>query len=275
MLARTTDHDFRPQAEPADTAALVLLLTPFLIAAVVDVPRVVQLGPLTGGGALTILQCMLAGAGLIVARSYPRSVLLRTVPYALFLGWMILRTVAELPNRNMGGVQNAFTYVLFGANVLVAGTLAFHRPAATLSTLRRGFGILDTVTIALVALSLLLFGLGGPRWIVGPRSVALLAIVPVGWHLAGWSYGRRGEGIRALVWIAAVVLSLSRAAMAVALLSAGLAFLAGGQIRPIRLFSRIPALAFAGVVLLGVVLTFQAEFRERFFGQLNVVDVAG
>jgi O-antigen ligase len=277
MMTRTANGD--PGAprtrESADTAAALLLIAPFIVAAFVDLPRLIRAGSVTALGMLTVAQLMLAGAALVVSRSYPKAVIQRFIPYGFFLAWMILRSAAEVPHVNQGGMQNGMAYLLFGGEFVLAGTLMFHRPAAAIWAIEGGFKVLDIVTMTLVAVSFLLFGMGGNAWLIGPRSVALLAIVPISWHLAGWCHGRTGAGFRALAWTGAIVLSLSRTALAVALIGAALAFLAGGRIRPLRLVSRVPALVVAGLVLLVMLLPFQSQFYDRFFTGGNEVEVAG
>lgn len=269
----------KPSHVPAGGRTLAewpsILLVPFAIGALVDFPRVVHFGSVTALGALALLQFALASVALIIAGRYPRQVIARLLLYALFVVWMIGRSLVDLSNLRQGGFQNALAYLLFGAQFLLAGTLAGHSPVATLSTLRRGFVILDAIALALASLSFLLSVLLGSTWLVGQRAIALLAIVPIGWHLAHWCYGHRGSGTRALAWIFVVVASLSRTATVVALITTAVILMAALWTKPVRLIRQLPALGMAALILIGLVLSFRSAFYDRFFNEYNLVSVAG
>jgi O-antigen ligase len=266
-----------PGAPPAEHAAWLplLLIPPFAMAGLVDFPRQIRAGSITALGFIAAGQVGLAVIGLLAARAYPRLVLWRFAPYGLFVAWMIGRSPLSL---DQAAVQNGLAYLLFGLQAVLAATLAARRPAATAFVLGRGVRMLDALALGLVAVSFVRFGLpceSCDTWLVGPRAVGLLAIVPIGWHVAGWCHGRRGHSIRALTWIVAVLASLSRTATAVAFIIAAIGFLMQMWIAPRRFARRLPAVAVAGAVLLLLVASDRATFYERFFEGYNNVDVAG
>ena len=255
-----------------------VLLIPFLINGLVDLPRMLEFGSVSVMGALTIVQVLLAAVALALAGAFPRTVLVQLGWYGAFLAWMSLRSTIDRPDQN--GWQNAFVYVLFGVYCLLAGTLAAARPATSLSMCRRGIAAVDVMAIGLVALNLLVFGLPPQTgedsiWFIGPRAVALLAIAPICWHLAGWCHGRPHASWRALAWIVTVMATMSRTATAVALGCAALAFLAQAWTAPRRFVRQVPLVMVGVIVMAGVVLAFQAQFQERFLGGYNNVEVAG
>jgi O-antigen ligase len=279
MSARTTwSAESRVRRSDQASWLPLLLLMPLSVSALVDLPRHLQAGSITALGALGAVQVALAVTGLLAARTYSRLVLWRFAPYGLFVAWMFARSAIEPPAQ--AGMQNGIAYLLFAVHVLFAGTLAARRPVATLFVVRRGMLVLDAVALALVATSLLRFGLPcescrNGAWLVGPRSVALLAIVPTSWHLAGWCHGRRYAGLLALAWIVAVLASLSRTATAVAFVTAAIAFLIHAWTLPTRLVRQVPGVAIGAAVLALLVTSYQATFRERFLEGYNNVDVAG
>jgi O-antigen ligase len=254
-------------------AGWLLLLLPLVIGGFVDLPRAIRLGPVTALGLLSGVQLAIAAVGLLAVGRYPRAVVAVAAPYAIFVGWMVLRTLTESPGQ--GGIQTGLTYMLFGAQFLLAGTLAARDPAVAMRVLTAGFAVLDVVGLGLVATSFVSSGLGGGEWLIGPRAVALFANVPICWHLGGWCYGRPRAGLRALAWLLAVLASLSRTATAVGLLLVVFAYLAGGVVKPTRLVTRTPGLVIAAAALLVVVFVYRAEFNERFFEGLNSVEVGG
>jgi O-antigen ligase len=255
-----------------------VLLIPFVASGLVDLPRLMHVGPISVLGAMSVVQVALTAAALAVTDSYSRPVLWRLAPYACFVGWMLGRSTIDWPDQN--GVQNAFAYALFGLHFLLAGTLVAARAGAAVSLIHLGFTALDTIALSLTAINFLVFGLPTGtgedlEWLVGPRAVGLLAIVPLSWHLSGWCHGRRRAGLRALIWILAVSASLSRTATAVALVTAAMAFVAQAWITPGRFVRQVPIVV-AGAAIVGLlVMVYQAQFRERFFEGYNNVEVAG
>jgi len=244
------------------------MLVPLVLAALVDAPSNLRAGTFTALGALGALQLMLALFGLLLVRVYPRTVLSLFWPYGLFLAWMFSRSVvawATSGGPNQGALQNGMAYTLFGVEFLLGAALAAAATTAwTMPVLRRGFIALDVIGLALIAINVQQAGLEGEWWI-GPRSAALLAIVPISWHLAGWSHGSRGEGLRALAWILAVFASLSRTVTAVAIVTFLLALLVQLWLTPGRFARRAPLIAMGMLIVGLLVLGYQSTFYTRFF----------
>ena len=246
----------------------LLLLIPFAASVLVDLPRQLPFGTITASGALSIIQVALTTAGLVLMRAYPRAVLSRFAPYGVFVSWMFLLAAIESPGQ--AGVQNGFAYLLFGVQFLMAGTFAAYWPDTTVSILRRGIFLLDAVTLCLVLVSFLRFGLPGEmgddsQWLIGPRSVALLAIIPICWHLAAWCHHQQRAGLRALAWILVVIVSLSRTATGVAVVAATGAFVAQAWLTPGLLVRRIPAVVVGATICVVLILSDGASFYQRFF----------
>lgn len=256
----------------------VVLLIPFLINGLVDLPRMLEFGSVSVMGGLTILQVLLACAALALAGAFPRRSLIHLAFYGAFLGWMFLRSTIDLPDQN--GWQNAFVYVLFAVYCLLSATMAASAPKVSVSMCRRGIAAIDVMAISLVALNLLIFGLPpqtgeDATWYIGPRAVALLAITPICWHLAAWCHGRPHAALRAIAWIVTVMATMSRTATAVAVGCAGLAFLAQAWTAPARLVRQLPVLALGVLLMAAVVFTYQAQFHERFLEGYNNVEIGG
>ena len=255
-----------------------LLLVPLVIAAFIDLPRLIQLGPLTMQGALAVGQVILGLAGLLLAFRYPRPVLTIFIPYALFLGWMLGRT--SFASFGQAAFQNGTTYVLFGVEFLLAATLAAANPRATSRIIRSGFVVIDVVGLGLVAASLLLAGVptsleGEGAWLVGPRSLGLVGIVAVGWHAAGWFHGRPAAGARMILWAAAVLLSMSRMALLVAVFIIGVTFALQVLRAPRGVLSRMPALVAGSALLVLLVLWQSSTFYSRYFEGYTTVAIGG
>jgi O-antigen ligase len=268
------------KAERTSRLPLLLLLVPLAVAGLVDFPGRFRAGTFTALGILGAVQMAVAAAGLVAARAYPRAVLSGFLVYGLFLGWMICRSLTVWPFQggpDQGGLQNGLAYTLFGLEFLLGATVAAAAPGETMTILRRGFLVLDTVALLLVALSL---PQGLPQgfeveWWVSPRSVALLGIIPISWHLASWCHGRHGEGVRALLWILVVIASLSRTATAVALLTFFLALLVHLWLTPGKFVRRTPVIALGVALVALVVVAYETAFYERYIEGYTRVEVAG
>jgi O-antigen ligase len=257
---------------PARPPGLTLLLVPLVLAALVDLPGDFRAGTISALGVLGALQVVIAAIGLLMIRVYPRVVLSTFWPYGLFLAWMLIRSLVAWPFQggpDQGGLQNGMAYTLFGVEFLLGATMAAAATSAwTMPVLLRGFLLLDIIALGLVAISVRQ-GLPGEgfegEWWVSPRSLALLAIVPISWHLARWAHGYKGEGLRALIWVLAVFASLSRTVTAVATVTFFLALLTQLWLTPGRFVRRTPIIAM-GVLIVGLlVMMFSSTFYERFF----------
>lgn len=256
----------------------LVLLVPFVLSGMVDLPRALHIGPISMLGAFSIIQVGLGALAIAVVAAYARRVVVLFLPYFAFLAWMFGRSIVDVPDQN--GFQNAFVYVLFAVQAILAGTVLHCRRHTGLAVISTGFAVLDVMAIGLSVLNFGLFGLPTETgddlaWLIGPRAVALLAIAPLAWHLSGWSHGRPGAGIRAVVWIVTVMASLSRTATAVALVAATFAFVAQAWTMPRRLVRQMPWLIATAGVASVLIAVYAAQFHERFLEGYNNVEIGG
>lgn len=254
----------------------VAMVLPFLVAAFVDVPRVASLGPVTLMGALAALLMLLTLGAVLVGRTYPRRLLQLLAPWAMFLAWAALRTAVA--GIEVAAMQNAVVYVLFGLTVLLGGMVASRSARRACNVIAYGIAWMDIVGLTMAFGSVMAFGLprDGSEWFAGPRSVALVGLIAMSWHLALWVERVRYSGARAALWFLAIVLSLSRTATAVALAQTAIIVLLHARFAPRRLVARalivVPALA----VVAGVIVVNLAGVGERFTNaEFNVVEIGG
>lgn len=253
----------------AHAAAMV----PLAVAAFVDLPRELPAGPLSTMGVLTIVQVVIVGAGLLACARYPPYLLLKVLPFAGFLAWAAMRTMWEVPG--IATIQNGLVYLLFGLAITLAGTLAAHNPALTASLINEGVRRMDYIALGLVAVSVLRDGLPttNDAWLIGPRAVALLGLIPFSWHLARWQYGYPGAGTRSVLWVGAILSSLSRTASAIALLYVAAVFTRQMLFSTRRMLPKLPLVAAAAVVL-GAVL-YSIPLEERFLTGDTSIRIGG
>lgn len=267
-----------PPAAPPRAGREVPLLylaagVPLATAGFANLAALWRAGPVSGMGAETLLEVLLAVAAAAVAARWPRPLLARAAPFAAFLAWAVVRSLLDPPTFE--GAQNALVYLLFFASLLLAGTIAARDPRGAASGVGRGMAWLQGVALAVAAGNLLLFGFPhGGNWLVGPRSLALVALIGVNWQLAAWATGRTRALLPGVLLFAAVLLSASRTASAIGLLSFGVVVALLAPSRPRR--------AAAGLVVLSLALgsgaalvAFAPPFHARFFGGDTKLHVAG
>jgi O-antigen ligase len=109
---------------------------------------------------------------------------------------------------------------------------------------------------------------------VGPRSLSLVILVAVSWHLARWAAGRARALLPALLGLAVVLGTASRTASAVGLLSFARVVALLAPARPRRAAAGLAVLALAlgtGAAL----VAFSPPFHQRYFGGDARLQVAG
>jgi O-antigen ligase len=226
--------------------------------------RLGSVGGASAMGALSVVQLFLGIGGLLAIGAWPLPLLRQLLPYALFLCWMVASMAWGPPQ--MAGLQNAVVYGLFGVTVMLGGTLAAHEPERIDGLVGRGIGWIDVITLTAVAVSLVAVGLpiaGETSWYIGSRSTALVALLPLSWHLAHRSVARGARG-KAAVWLSAIVLSLSRAAIAVGIVYVLLITLSRRRSRAGLFrgrFSRIVTI----LCVVTALVTFVRPLRDRVF----------
>jgi O-antigen ligase len=267
-LARR-DSALRMNRQPMMLGRLVLAV-PLIMSGVANLPQIVKVGPVSGLAALTIVETGLMSVGLLMRPRYPRRLLLRLLPYMLFLVWAGISTLRHPPD--IDGVQNALVYLLFGMSVIFAGSMAARHPIRMQALIDEGLRWVSRIGLALVAVELVVHGLPSREaylaapssWFTGPRSVAALGLLPFCWHLSRWYQGYRSSGIGAMLWVCAMLVSLSRAATAIALLL--LCLMVGFQalLKANRALGGV-ALLLCGVFLATTTILQSEEFNRRVF----------
>ena len=241
-----------------------MLATPLLFAAFVDLPQLLRVGPVSGLGALTIIQAALACGALLACRYLPTRVLFRVLPYLALLVWAGMTSLWAPPN--FGGVQNALVYLLFGLLLVTAGSLSARNPLRMHQLIDRSVRWLDWVGLGLVVSNVVVNGLHNPAaesWLVGPRSLALVGLLPLSWHLAQWYHNRGKSVLPACLWLSAIFVSQSRTTTAASLLLVTIVFVLQLQFRPRRTAGSLSLLVLSVAVVAATVL-YAAPFRQRF-----------
>jgi O-antigen ligase len=246
---------------------------PLLTAGFANLAAQWRLGPVSGMGAETALEASLALAAGIAAARWPRRLLARTALFAAFLVWAVVRSLATPPTFE--GAQNALVYLFFFAAVLLAGTIAARDPRGAAAGLARGVEWMLGVSLAVAVVDLVVYGFPrGGVWMVGPRSLSLVILIAVNWHLARWAAGRTRSLVPAVIGFAAVVMTASRTNSAIGLLAFAIVVALLAPHRPRRAIVGLTVLSLAlgsGAAL----VAFAPPFHARFFSGDTRLHVAG
>ena len=252
-----------------------LLAVPFALAALVTLPRRFSLGPVTALAALTIVQLCLLIAGLLVLGRIPKRLIASYLPYAGFL-LVALFSVAWAPPE-MEGIQNGLVYALFGVGVLLGGALSVYEPQRTRAVVARGMTWIFWITLGIVAIQLALYGLpvvvGAYRnsgWYVTPRSIALVLLLSLGWHLSRWYDGSARAAVMCLVLLAGQAATLSRLATAAGVVLLAVMVFLQVRFRPARMLANLPFLAGIALAAVAVALNYEPVRRRMFEGDTSI-----
>lgn len=250
------------------TVAFPILVGALLLTGLVDLPRQVSIGPVSLLGGVLIL-CILAPLlWWMASPRIHRPLLLTLTPTLLYIAWSLLSMAWSIPD--LAGTQNLLAPVAF---CLLAG-VAYRYCRSHDDGWRRvskAFLVATGLAIGLYGLNLAIGGFGSSE-VIGARTFALFALFGLAICLTHWRYGWKPGLFGALVIIATIGASLSRMALAVALLFFLLAMI------PLRDWrGGIRLLVMATVVgLVGYQLIMHVEpIRARFMEGDTSLQVAG
>jgi O-antigen ligase len=255
---------------PLEPAGLFLVAA-MLLAGLVTIPQErLQLGPVTGGGALTLLIC--GGAWLLwfVRPYFPPRHIPPLLPLLLFLlyaaGSMAWYEVS------FKGLQNlAVTLGFFGLILLAARET--RRDARLARLLHRCLDAGTLFAAAVYTASVALEGMGADdgRFVLA-RPFALFALAGVARQLSLWQAGRRIGLVAAGLLVGVIFLSVSRVALVAAVMLFPLAAFVRGDRKGLAVSLWAGAVGVAGLV---AAVLLSDTMYERFFGYDRTLNVGG
>jgi O-antigen ligase len=241
-----------------------VLVLPLLLSGLVDLPRAVGLGPVSGLAVLSILYTatswlLWSGLPLVTA-----SLLVVIWPLLLFLTWGFLSMLWHPPT--LPGLQNLLVVLAFVGLVLLSARESRRKPHVP-RLIEKALVQATRLAAGLYGLGVLLRGLGSDL-ILAPRAFALFALTGLAWHLACWHYGSRRNLWEAVAISAVIGVSLSRLASMIALLLFPLSQI---RLTSIKKWMAVVFLSAAMVGLAYLALTYIEPIRARFFeGDLSL-----
>ena len=225
-----------------------------LLSALIDMPRNLGLGAMSGLGLMTLA---VAAAGTFVAIIDPPA---RTagppLGFVFFAAWCAAGLLWG--GVSVVGIQATIAVTCFLVSIAVGA-------AAVKTTRGRAAVELSLTLMAVIScmmyLATLLVKGVGEAWFFSPRSFALAALVSLAWSLALVRYGSR-HAIWLVIGLAlAILFSLSRTAFAIALIITPLAAVSS---RGLVKMLRVGLIVLLVAAVFYVVFTQVAVFRERF-----------
>lgn len=251
------------------TGERLLLAAVFVAAALVDIPRLVRIGGLSGLALLSIL--VLTAGGLSLLAVPPRFAAVRAVrPFVLFFIWAAMTSLVHPPTGP--GWQNLTVLAAFVVIVVVAAGEADRDPTLAPRIVTYGRGLVGGVSLLYVMSA----GVGkfANSEFMGSRTYALVALIGLACLLVANGDESRSSKMKALLVVGVIGLSLSRLALAVALL---LFFVArSSRRRPSgRRLVRIVCSAGLALVVMWFLIGHVPALEQRFFSGDQSLAVGG
>jgi len=191
-----------------------------LASALTDWPRIVSFGPVTLLGAFTIIYAM-AGILLSVGHRRSRSAALTLRPFMWFVAWTAISFIWYPPT--IEGLQNVAVFVGFAALASAAAGVFAVAPWSS-DDLFKWFDRAIYLSVFLYLVTVVVDG-PGTDLLMSARGFALFAMLGVARGLAVFRYESRRGAFMIGVVVVAVMLSLSRTALAICFLLVPLAWL--------------------------------------------------
>ena len=200
---------------------LSLIVLFFFFSAFADLPVLVRVGGTSAANfvyALFLFSSLL----LVLEQQYISKKIIRINAF-LFL-FIVLSLISLFQvNINERGLQNFFALYLFASTIVYGNLTGCLDWFGGYRALKTGITLIDVIGISIALVNIITKGWGsdvfGARWLVGPRSLAMLALIPFSWHLADWIVSKRKSAfLVAFLWFLVMLASLSRAAIFISLL---------------------------------------------------------
>lgn len=194
--------------------AVAILVTVLMLSGLVDLPRQVMVGPMSLLGGVMILCITAPLLYWAVTPRFPIPLLKTLAPLMLYIIWSLVSISWSLPDFT--GLQNLLAPVAF---CLLAG-VAYRYCRSQ----ENGWRTITTTLLMATGLALGLYGLNllvsgiGTSEVIGARTFALFALFGLAVCLTRWRYGWKPGIFIALLIVFTIGASLSRMALAIALL---------------------------------------------------------
>lgn len=246
----------------------LILLAAVLFAGLVSLSQNIVFGPYTGLGVMTMLTC---GGAWLLWLSKPRigrEHLPVVLPLLMFGIYSCGSLIWAKPDTQ--AYQQLCVMLGFSGLILLAAREVEDDPTFAV-WLHRAVDVATWFATALYSVSLLRDGLGAETIILA-RPYALFVLIGLARQLALWRSGDKRGLLGASIILAVVLASISRTALAAALLLVPLAALVRGRKSD---FGFAIGSAVLGAAAVGAALALNPRIYERFFGYDANIEVGG
>lgn len=246
----------------------LFLITVLAISGLVDWFHLVKFGEVSALALLTILYAFLGWFLWLAQDRRKRRISSAIRPFLIFLVWIVSSFIWFRPT--ILGIQNFLVLFAFAGLVLLAENTLSQSPHPA-NWVGKTLVAATVLACALYISFMLLDGLGS-NLVFHARTFATYVLIGMSWLLAGWRYGSKRDLMWALVLVLLIILSLSRMALATAVLLFPLAWVGGLRRREwLRL-------AFVGILISAIVYVAVVSFaplRNRFALDADAASITG
>lgn len=196
------------------SVAFPILASALLLAGLVDLPRQISIGPISLLGAVMIVYIVMPLLWWIATPRFHRSFIMVLSPLLLYISWSVLSTTWSFPD--VTGIQNLLAPVAFCLLAGVAFRYCRQKPDGW-QKIGKTLLVATGLAVGLYGLNVAMAGFGTSA-IIGARTFSLFALFGLAVCLTSWRYGWRPGLFGALLIVLTIGVSLSRMALAIALL---------------------------------------------------------
>lgn len=207
--------------------SVLTLVVAVSLSGLTNLPRGLNVGPVSLLGLLTLSYVGLAGILLVARPVLVKSAIIVLWPFAALLIWGVLSFLWYPPTAS--GVQNILVISTFLGMALLASYEGYRSPTFA-QLIKRMLVRATWVSAALYAVGLFAEGLGS-EVILSSRTFALFGVLGVACHLANWRHGSRLSLWWAVIITLLIAASLSRIALFTALILFPLSQVSLGSLR--------------------------------------------
>ncbi len=241
-----------------------MLVAAIVISGTTNLPQLVEVGPVSGLGALTIT------CGLLFVPFWflEAHAVVRIPPWLrIFVLWVVTASILSWPVEFLG-LQNVLVFALFAATIAMAWLFTLEDDGFP-DRIDTGVHLAAWLAAALYGASVLLGGLGSGA-VMGSRSYALFALVPFGWALSHIRFERRYR-LLAVVLFMLILFSLSRGALVAATIMVALAWF---DVRNVGAWVKTASVVLIASIAFSLALDLVPGLQSRFYAG-DVQTVAG
>jgi len=236
----------------------VVVVATIVLSGLVDLPRLIYLGPVSSLAFLTAAYAGSAGILWMLRPIFVTPAFVALWPLLAFLAWIYSTFLWYAPS--VAGVQNVLVLSVFVGFVVLVSYESYRTPG--FADLVRKMVVWAAWLAAILYVITLLASRLGVYVYMGPRSFAMVAMLGVACQLGAWRFGRSAALMQAVLLTVLIGASFSRMALFVALVLFPLSRL---SLRNFRSWAQMVLLTAIIASCTVLAVTYIKPLNERFF----------